>query len=102
MLKAAAYAVLVSSWVPICVAMYSHVVLLYSGYTFASLLGLSTPESTLYHDVHHSGNKGNYGGSPFLDQLYGTHDPAWLKLQTQARAVKAGSKAKKSKKKNQD
>jgi len=55
----------------------------HSGYCFYGTLlhriGLTFSGNTAYHDFHHTGNQGNFGGSAYLDHMFGTMD-AWLKL----------------------
>jgi methylsterol monooxygenase len=56
----------------------------HSGYSFhGSLahkyLGLTHGTHTVYHDFHHTGNRGNYGGPEYLDYFFGTMQP-WIDI----------------------
>jgi len=55
----------------------------HSGYCFYGTwlhqIGLTNSEHTAYHDFHHTGNRGNFGGCDWLDHLFGTQD-AWLAI----------------------
>ena len=55
----------------------------HSGYCFYGTwlhrIGLTNSEGTAYHDFHHTGNRGNFGGPQYLDHFFGTMD-AWLAM----------------------
>lgn len=55
----------------------------HSGYcfygTFLHRIGLTNAEAAAYHDYHHTGNRGNFGGPAYLDHFFGTMD-AWLDI----------------------
>ena len=55
----------------------------HSGYcfygTFLHRIGLTNAEAAAYHDYHHTGNRGNFGGPMYLDHFFGTMD-AWLDI----------------------
>jgi sterol desaturase/sphingolipid hydroxylase (fatty acid hydroxylase superfamily) len=50
--------------------------------TFLGRLGFSHGYSALFHDFHHSNNRGNYGGpaNAFWDTLCGTEDPGYSRM----------------------
>lgn len=55
----------------------------HSGYcfygTFLHKIGLTYSEGAAFHDFHHTGNRGNFGGPVYLDYFFGTMD-AWFLL----------------------
>lgn len=55
----------------------------HSGYcfygTFLHRIGLTNSDAAAYHDYHHTGNRGNFGGPAYLDHFFGTMD-AWMEL----------------------
>jgi methylsterol monooxygenase len=55
----------------------------HSGYCFYGTwlwrIGLTNAEGCAYHDYHHTGNRGNFGGPAYLDHLFGTMD-AWVEM----------------------
>lgn len=55
----------------------------HSGYCFYGTwlhkIGLTYAEGAAYHDFHHTGNRGNFGGPEYLDYFFGTLD-AWHEL----------------------
>merc|ERR1712019_131388 len=46
--------------------------------TWLHKLGFTCADTCAYHDFHHTGNRGNFGG-PMMDWLFGTMD-AWVEL----------------------
>lgn len=55
----------------------------HSGYCFYGTtlwkIGLTNAEHCAYHDYHHTGNRGNFGGPVYLDHIFGTMD-AWVAM----------------------
>lgn len=47
--------------------------------TWLHRIGLTYSDKTAFHDFHHTGNQGNFGGAAYLDHLFGTMD-AWIKI----------------------
>ena len=47
--------------------------------TFLHKIGLTYSEGAAFHDFHHTGNRGNFGGPVYLDYFFGTMD-AWFLL----------------------
>lgn len=44
------------------------------GYSIPFLI----PGNVVHHDIHHTVNVGNYGGTPFFDLLFGTYNTKWF------------------------